>query len=267
MTALPLLFSIIVLVRGLPDVVKANNGSEGFPLDFQYLVDAGRVITSDQPEFLYQPPADIGKFVFARGYPYPGNYAYTPTFAYAMSPLGHMNGNTAWKWWKVGVGLCVAIVAVATASAFKSWPWRIAVIAAAITWEPFLVNARFGQSGALAAALLVAGVLLFLRNRFWGAALLGVTVFKPTVAIGPAIMLLSEKPKVIAAFCVVAALVALTPFIWLGADSFNGWIQTLVTRPIQEYFASSRLNQGIVSFVHLNGTGGRSCSPWASLPS
>src|SRR5256885_9370326 len=31
------------------------------------------------------------------------------------------------SWWKVGVGLCVAIVALATASAFKSWPWRIAV--------------------------------------------------------------------------------------------------------------------------------------------
>ena len=72
-------------------------------------------------------------------------------------------------------------------------------------------------------------MLLYLRNRVWGAAVLGLTVFKPTVAIGPAIMMLSERGKVIAAFCVVAALVALVPFIWLGIDPLLGWGQTLVT--------------------------------------
>jgi hypothetical protein len=241
----------------LPEVVKANNGSEGYPLDFAYLVDAGLLITSPERDFLYQPPADLSGFQFGHGYPFPGGYAYPPAFAYAMAPLGHLDRVAAWDWWKVGVGICIAIVALATASAFKSWWWRFGVVAAAVTWEPFLTNARFGQSGALAAALLVGGVLLFMSNRVAGAALLGLTMFKPTVAIGPAMMILSERPRVIAAFCVVAGLLALTPFLWLGVGPMQGWIQTLVTRPIQEYFASSRLNQGLVSFVHINGTTGR----------
>src|SRR5205823_1519309 len=133
----------------------------------------------------------------------------------------------------------------------------LAVVAAVAAWEPLLTDARFGQSGAFAAALLVGGVLLYLRNRVWGAAVLGLVVFKPTVAIGPAIMMLSERGKVVAAFCAVAVVVALVPFLWLGVDPFLGWLQTLVTRPLQEYLASSRLNQGLTAGIHINGTTAR----------
>jgi glycosyl transferase family 87 len=253
----PLVFAVVIVIRGIPVVIKAYDGSEGYPLDLQYLIDGGRLITSDHPELLYVPPGDVSKFGFAYGYPFPGAYAYAPTFAYATAPLAHVGLTTGFDIWKAGVFICVLIVALATASVFRSWWWRLAVVAAALTWEPLLTDARFGQSGALGAALLVGGVLLFLSNRLWGAAVLGLTIFKPTVAIGPAIMVLAEKPRVVAAFCIVAAIIAFTPFLWLGSGPLIGWLQTLVTRPIQEYLASSRLNQGITSNIHLNGTTAR----------
>ena len=253
----PLLFTAIILVRGIPEIPAAYDHRNGYPLDLQYLIDGGKLITSGNPEYLYHTPARLENFALFFGYPYPGGWAYAPTFAYLMSPLGHVGYFTGLDIWRVGVAICVLIIGVATASVFKSWAWRIAVLAAAITWEPLLTDARFAQSGALAAAFVVGGILLFLYNRVWGAAVLGVSVFKPTVAIGPAIMMLSEKPRVVAAVCIVAALVALTPFLWLGLDPLGGWIQTLVTRPIQEYLASSRLNQGLTSNIHLNGTTAR----------
>jgi hypothetical protein len=256
-TILPLLLSAIVLVRGVPQIIDAYGHSHGYPLDLQYLINGGRLITSDTPGFLYQTPRNIENFRFFYGYRYPGGYAYAPTFAYAMAPLAHVGLFTGVDIWRVGIAICTVTIALATASVFKSWGWRLAVVAAGITWEPLLTDVRYAQSGALAAAFLVGGVLLFLHNRVWGAALLGLTVFKPTVAIGPAIMVLAEKPRVLAAFCLVAALIALTPFFWIGFGPLLSWVQILVTRPIQEIVASSRLNQGLTSTIHLNGATAR----------
>src|SRR5262249_42446955 len=162
----PLFLSAALLIRGVPHLIGAFDGHEGCPLDFQYLVDGGRVITSDHPGWLYQPPRQLNQFQFAYGYPYPGSYAYAPPFAYASPAFGEVDlCSTAWNTWKAGVFFCMLVVALLTASVFKSWAWRLAVVLAALTWQPLLTDARFGQSGALAAALAVGGVFLFLRNK------------------------------------------------------------------------------------------------------
>ncbi len=250
---LPLLLAAVLLARGVPHVLDAYSGRQGYPLDLDYLINAGRVITGDRPGALYDRSQQPANWRRQYGYFFPGAYAYAPAFALASAPLKEVDGKTAWDISRVIIAISMLALALGTASAFASWPWRAAAFAAVITWQPLLLNARLGQTGAYAAALLGCGIVLFLRNRALGAALLGLTIFKPTIAIGPAIMVLSEKPRVIAAFCLVAGLVALVPFLWLGIDPLRGWIETLATRPLQEYFASNRFNQGIFGRVRING--------------
>jgi hypothetical protein len=131
-----------------------------------------------------------------------------------------------------------------------SWSWRIAIIVALLFWQPILMNARIGQTGAFIAAALAVFVLVYLRNRNLGAILLGLIALKPTAAIGPGLIVLTEKPGVWLRFGIVAAAVLLLPFLLLGPTALFNWIEILLGRGLIDAGAGGHsYNQGISSFL------------------
>ena len=133
----------------------------------------------------------------------------------------------------VALGLLVA-------REFRTWPWRIAIFLAVVFWEPLLVNARIGQTGAFIALATAIAVLVFLRNKNFGAILFGLIAVKPTAVIGPSLLVFPEKMGVWARYAGTAAVVILTPFLYLGFNQFTRWLNVLSTRGADDVGATAR---------------------------
>jgi hypothetical protein len=145
--------------------------------------------------------------------------------------------------------LCTAVLAFLVASSFRSWAWRLAIVAAIVCWDPLLLNARIGQAGALIAAATAVAVVVFLRNRNVGAVLLGLLALKPTAAIGPALIAFSEKGRVWMVFLATAVVVVMVPFVYFGPSSFFDWLDILSTRGASDLGGAARYNQGLNSLL------------------
>lgn len=251
--AIALLFALIVLWRGLPAAYDAYTAGAGTGGDLGYLLDAAELVTgSGESKTLYGPgPAGLDqtqyKAIYGHGYPY--YYPYAPAFAYAMSPLTTVSRDTAFDLWRVGVGLCTAVLAYLVAASFRSWAWRIAMVAAVVCWDPLLLNARIGQAGALIAAATAVAVVVYLRNRNVGAALMGILALKPTAAIGPALIAFSEKGRVWVVFLVTAVVVVMVPFLYFGPSAFFNWLDILSTRGASDLGGAAGYNQGLNSLL------------------
>src|SRR5690349_2130238 len=138
-SAIALLFALIVLTRGLPAVYDAYASGPGTGGDLGYLLDASELVTSsDESKTLYGPgPAmDQTAYKQVHGHEYPYYYPYAPAFAFAMSPFTLLDRDAAFDVWRVGVALCTAVLAYLVASSFRSWPWRLAMVAAIVCWDP-----------------------------------------------------------------------------------------------------------------------------------
>lgn len=249
--AIAVLFTLLVLWRGLPAVYDAYTVSPGTGGDLTYLLDAAELATSSESKTLYGPGPVVDQATYKQihGYEYPYYYPYAPAFAFALSPLTTVSRGTAFDLWRAGVALCTAILSFLVASSFKSWPWRVAMVAAVVCWDPLLLNARIGQAGALVAAATAIGVIVFLRNRNLGAALMGLLALKPTAAIGPALIAFSEKGRAWLWFMAVAVVAVMLPFAYFGPGAFLDWLDILSTRGASDLGGATRYNQGLNSLL------------------
>lgn len=251
--AIALLFALVVLVRGLPDVYDAYTAGAGTGGDLGYLLDAAELVTSSgESKTLYGPGPhglDQTQYKAIYGHEYPYFYPYAPAFAFAMSPLATVPRDTAFDLWRAGVALCTAVLAYLVASSFRSWAWRLAMVAAIACWDPLLLNARIGQAGALIAAATAVAAVVFLRHRNAGALIMGLLALKPTAAIGPALMAFSEKGRVWMVFLATAVVAVMLPFAYFGPDAFFNWIDILSTRGASDLGGAARYNQGLNSLL------------------
>jgi hypothetical protein len=246
-----LIFALAVLVRGVPAMVDAYTTPRVAAGDFRFLYTAGQLALDSDAKHMYDghvpnPP----QWAADHGYAFPDYYPYAPGAAYATSVLTLTSQDTALDIWRAAVLLSSLVLGAIVAMAFRSWAWRLALFAAVVCWEPILLNARIGQTGAFIAALTAVGVVIFLRKRQLGAAVLALLALKPTAAIGPALMAFSEKTtRVWATFVAVATVVVMLPFIYLGRDAFSGWLDVLHTRGKEDFGGAQVYNQGLTSLL------------------
>ena len=151
---------------------------------------------------------------------------------------------------KALVGLATLFVADVVSRGFESRAWRIAIYVALICWEPVLLNALIGQTGMFVAALATIGILVFLRDRERGAALLGLMAMKPTAAIAAGLIVWQARPKAWPYFAAVAVLVVFVPFLWLGPTALGQWLDWLYWRSTVDLDGGHVYNQGLSSMVN-----------------
>ena len=218
--------------------------------DFDFLYGAARVVTSHEANLLYTSPGSQERsrqWFATHGYIFPVFYPYPPAGALATAlvlPFGNANG---YEFWRYGVALATALLAVCVASAFRTWPWRIAVCVALAFWYPMLLNAHIGQTGAFIAATVALFTLIYIRRPKLGAILLGFVAVKPTAAIGPGLFLLQDRAAVWLRFAAVAAAVILLPFLILGPEAFFKWVDILTLRTWRDVGGGHSYNQGFSS--------------------
>jgi hypothetical protein len=251
--AIAVLFALIVLWRGLPAAYDAYTAGAGTGGDLGYLLDASELVTSSGESKTLYGPGPVGldqtQYKAIYGHEYPYYYPYAPAFAFAMSPLTTVSRATAFDLWRAGVAMCTAVLAYLVASSFRSWAWRLAMVAAIVCWDPLLLNARIGQAGALIAAATAVAVVVFLRHRNAGAALMGLLALKPTAAIGPALIAFSEKGRVWLVFLATAVIAVMVPFLYFGPSAVLDWLDILSTRGASDLGGAARYNQGLNSLL------------------
>ena len=263
----PLLITAVILWFGVPAVL---NVIEARPAgDLRYIIDAGNVLTDENPAGLYERnPESVNRSVQLAqegGYVYPHSYPYTPSFGLAMVPLAKASDRFAGNFWMVLTIASTLVLAGLVASTFRGWSWRLLVAASVICWEPLLLNARIGQTGALVAGASAIAFVVFLRNRNLGAVLLGLLVFKPTAALAPFFLIFPERMGVWARFYGVVTFVAFVPFIWLGPDALFGWIDILTDRAVVDLSGGHVYNQGLSAVINLKNPVGVFLVAWMLL--
>jgi hypothetical protein len=243
-------FIVYLLIKALPGLPDAYSDPAIKTTDFRFLYNAGVIVTSGDAKQLYGPEPDAATWAAEKGYIYSVWYPYPPSVALAtgaLQPLGRDGAATAWR---VLVGLSITVLGLLVAREFRSWPWRLAVFLAIFCWEPLVLNARIGQTGAFIAVATALAMLVFLRNKNLGAILFGLIAVKPTAVIGPSLLIFPEKLGVWGRYAGTAAAIILTPFLYLGFDQFKRWLNVLSTRGADDVGSVGSMhyyNQGITS--------------------
>lgn len=243
-------FIVYLLVKALPGLPDAYSDPAIKTTDFRFLYNAGVIVTSGDAKQLYGPEPDAASWAAEKGYIYSVWYPYPPSVALAtgaLQPLGRDGAATAWR---ALVGLSITALGLLVAREFRSWPWRLAVFLAIFCWEPLVLNARIGQTGAFIAVATALAMLVFLRNKNLGAILFGLIAVKPTAVIGPSLLIFPEKLGVWGRYAGTAAAIILTPFLYLGFDQFKRWLNVLSTRGADDVGSVGSMhyyNQGITS--------------------
>jgi hypothetical protein len=243
-------FILFLLVRGLPNVKDAYEDPSIQIADYSFLYNAAIVATSSDVRQLYGPNPDSNAWLVEKGYKYPVWYPYPPTVAVATGVFRFFGREGGADAWRVVVALSTFALALLVAREFRSRPWRAASFLAVVCWEPLLVNARIGQTGAFIALAMAIAVLVFLRNKKYGAILFGLFAVKPTAVIGPSLLIFPEKFGIWARYAGTAAIVVLTPFLYFGLDQFRRWLDVLSTRgadDVGSIGSQHYYNQGITS--------------------
>jgi hypothetical protein len=245
-----LAFIMYLAVRAVPAAVDAYQDPSIDIADFSFLYNAGVLATSSDAKQLYGPEPNNTIWTQEKGYSYPIWYPYPPVVAVATGALqlfGRAGGADVWR---LLVGVSSLALGFLVAREFRSWPWRVAAVLAVVTFDPLLTNARIGQTGAFVALATAIAVLVFLRNKNLGAILFGCMALKPTLVIGPALLVFPEKLSVWARYVAAAAIVILTPFLYFGLDQFMRWLDVLSTRGAYDTGSTGAVhyyNQGITS--------------------
>jgi len=247
----PLVFLFVLWRSDLPDAIDVyrNVRSHG---DFEYLLGAGRLVTSDDARLLYSREVDAQAFRAEHGYAFPSWYPYPPSTALLTSPVSGLSYGEALDVWKAGIVLCGLLVGSAAALAFKNWAWRAAAVLAVLSWEPMLLNVRIGQTGAFVAGLVALGLLVFMRWEKAGAAVLGLLGLKPSVAIVGALAVVPRSFQTWARFGAVLAAVVFIPFLWLGAEPLRQWLDILGDRSSTDLGGGHPYNFGLTNVVAID---------------
>jgi hypothetical protein len=243
-------FIVFLLVRAAPDAKESYEDPAIYDTDFRFLYNAGELATSSDAKRLYGPEPNAATWFEEKGYLYSVWYPYPPSVALATGLLTPFGKETAADIWRVLVAVSIVALGLLVAREFRSWPWRVAVFLAVFCWEPLILNARIGQTGAFVALATALAVLVFLRNKNLGAIFFGLIAVKPTAVIGPSLLIFPEKLGVWARYAGTAAVVILTPFLYLGFGQFIRWLNVLSTRgadDVGSIGAQHYYNQGITS--------------------
>ncbi|HWO73704.1 MAG TPA: glycosyltransferase family 87 protein [Dehalococcoidia bacterium] len=247
----PLVFLFVLWRTDLPDAIDVYRTVRSHG-DFEYLLGAGRLVTSDDARLLYSREIDSKAFRAEHGYDFPSWYPYPPSAALLTAPVSRLSYGDALDIWKAGIVVSALVVGAAAALAFDSWAWRAAVVVAVLSWEPMLLNVRIGQTGAFVAALVAIGLLIFWRWEKPGAAVLGLLGLKPSVAIVGALAIVPRSMRTWALFAAVLAAVMFVPFLWLGLEPMRQWLDILGDRSSTDLGGGHPYNFGFTNVIAID---------------
>lgn len=247
---LPLIIAALIVWWAAPDAIDAYKTKKPGG-DFDYLIAGGRVLT-DEPFALYDRGIDGKAWQAEHGYNFPGWYPYPPAAALLTVPLGEVSLAGAFTIWRVLIALSVFLLAVCLLRPFKSWSWRIALLAVLACWQPLLLNITIGQTGAFVAALVAVTMSVYLRNPRLGALVLGLLVLKPTAALIGVLTLFPRSMDHWLRFSAVVLAVGFLPFLWLGAEPLRQWLDILTNRTSNDLGGGHSYNQGFTSVLGIS---------------
>jgi hypothetical protein len=172
-----------------PDVAAGDRVTLFTQTDFPSIVIASRLVASGRGYALYDLDAQLqeqqrlsaeGYVHLPPGWPLEYPYPYTPFIAVLWSPMSGLPPLTQMALWDLlnvagmGIGLWLLLSRLPLAS-FT----RLALLLAALTCTPFIVNLEQGQSSGLVMLAMGAGIaLLRSRAELAGGLVLGLLVFK-----------------------------------------------------------------------------------------
>ncbi len=212
--------------------VKKAQGPDGLILDAQgrpQLTDhlslwaAGRLATEGRPAAAYDWPAHAAAMADAMGRQPQSQlqFSYPPSFLLVMAPLSHL------PFWA-----SFALLSILTLIPFPLIASRILGRPDAAVWMlatiPPFWNLCVGQTGALAATLLAAGLLLLPARPLLAGAMLGLLTFKPHLGLlVPIALIASGQFRAIAAAAATTLLLASLSLAIHGAEPWLAFIASL----------------------------------------
>lgn len=223
------------------------------PGDFRVFYWAGDLILSDDRGGLYDLE-NVTQYRWEHRRAI-GSFYNPPAFALLFAPLTAFSDTTASSV-NVVVGLTVlAAVVVVLARQAKTWPVRVAVALAVVSFWPGYVGLQLGHPSFLLAALATAVVLLYLNGRSAAAgAVLGIVALKPTLFLTHAgLMFWREDRRALVALVVVAAVLVLAPFLVLGVDALRQYMHLLSASRQDAFTYSGSITAGAAFMFNWNG--------------
>ena len=172
-------------------------------------------------------------------------FPYPPTFLLALWPLRTLDYWTALSIWLLaGFGL----YAVALLAAARPHP---ATVLVAILAPATTITLVAGQSGFLAAALLVGGARLLGARPIYAGVLFGLLSYKPQLGmLVPVALLAAGQWRCIAAATATAVLLAATTAVVFGGSVWPAWLAALPE--YQEMFAQATQGHRMMATVLTN---------------
>ena len=225
-TAWPRVVVLGLVVTGLYDLfylavwlVHARTPRFG---DFFGLWSFGAFVAQRPVAGIYDPLA-LQQFqkaldpAFSAAYP----YLYPPSFLLPAIGLAVLPIGWSWCCWSAG-SLTLSVAATLGRC------WRSAAGLALLVAPTTLLSLIAGQSGLLAAALLIGGLRLLPAQPWIGGALLGLLTIKPQLGVlVPVALIAARQGRAIVAACVAALCLVAATGLCLGWDIWLVWLRDI----------------------------------------
>lgn len=236
--------ALLVLTHGgrLPDPWGRPLGT-----DFSSFWTAARLALAGSTSAPWDPTvhaaAQRASFPVVDGFR-PNYYAffYPPPFLLICLPFGMLPYGLALITWigLTGVAFLVALRAMLP----RGWP----ALAAGIGFPAFMLNAMYGQNGALSASLFATAAVWLDRRPWFAGACLGALCYKPQLAllVGPA-LLCARRWRALAGATGAIVLLCLASLLILGDGAWRGFF-------LDSALARATLEQGLVEYGKMSST-------------
>ncbi len=236
--------ALLVLTHGgrLPDPWGRPLGA-----DFSSFWTAARLALAGTPGAPWEPTAHAAaqraSFLVGDGFE-PDYYAffYPPPFLLICLPFGLLPYGLALIAW---IGLTgVAFLTVLRAMLPRCWP----ALLAGVGFPAFMLNAMYGQNGALSAALFATAAVWLDRQPWLAGACLGTLCYKPQLVllVGPALVC-ARRWRALAGAAGAVVLLCMASLLILGGDAWRGFF-------VDSALARAALEQGLVEYGKMSST-------------
>lgn len=203
-------YVVFVFVTALNTHNRVGPGGAPLFYDFSVFYQAGALADHGQAVAAYD---DAHMQALQHG-AFPGSvtrlpWSYPPTFQLLLAPLGLLPYSVAWLAWSG----CTfgAYLLLARKLAPRGSLWLIALAPGAA------VNLFFGQNGLVSLAFMAGGVLALSRRPILGGVLLGMTAFKPQLAlVAPLVLIAAQEWRAVGAAIASQAALVLLSVLTLG---------------------------------------------------
>jgi alpha-1,2-mannosyltransferase len=192
--------------------------------DFQALWTSGFLAHNGEPTTNYDPQTlHLRQVALGMRADEHNPFPYPPIFLLILAPLGGLSRVAAFALF-MGVTFAGYLWA-STGGRWRDWPALLGAFAAPATG----VNLIFGQSGFLAAGLMLGGLGLVERRPIVAGVLFGLLAYKPQLGVLVPVVLVGARCwRALAAACATVVACAAAATVAFGANIWAAWVSSLL---------------------------------------